>query len=307
MKATARLVLATIVCLPARTAAGGTAEPGLVRGWEQVRAADFTAALATLEPLVRRLSLTPGMDRELASAHLALGVACLLGLEQEKAARGHFREALRRDPDASVSGVRQSARVLALLDDVRAQLQEARRSAALESAWSETLRSVEDGGRTEAARIALLRQFIGEFPDPNPHRPTAEQRVAQLQSIVRRRLAAPPDATKSGGRPRAIYLRGTLANVKAGTKGRLSLADPERLVFVADRVGFVPIGYAYVHAIETGQADHGLALTFDDLDGKRQSLVLELDGTELRTVLAALETRSGIKAQHVDRAAPLTR
>jgi hypothetical protein len=301
------MLLAQLTLATALASAGTPLDPALARGWERVRSADYAGALTTLEPIVRRLSLTPGKERELASVHLALGVACLLGLEQEKAARGHFREALRRDPEATVSGVRQPARVTALIDDVRVQLQERRRSAAVESAWADTSRIAEDTSVSEAARIAALRRFLGQFTGPNPHRPAAEQRLAHFESLVRRRLGTPPDVLKPGRLPKATYVHGTLANLKPGTKGRLLSSDPERLVFLVERNVFVPIGYAYLLSVAADAAERQLTLTFDDLDARRQTLVLELDGADWRTITAVLSARPGINIQPASATGPATR
>jgi hypothetical protein len=50
-----------------------------------------------------------------------------------------------------------------------------------------------------------------------------------------------------------------------------------------------------------------MSLTFDDVDARRQTLVLELDAAELRTVLAALERQPQVDVQYVDPASRVTR
>ena len=84
--------------------------PELLAGQSQIEQGDLEGALATLDGLVRRLSASGTRSRDLAEAHLYLGVAYAL-LDQDKAARASFREALTREPSLKLSADRYPAKV----------------------------------------------------------------------------------------------------------------------------------------------------------------------------------------------------
>ncbi len=81
---------------------------------------DFQSAVERLDPVVRRLSTAGGSPRDLALAHLYLGVA-YLGLDQEKAGRASFREALKLDGALALAPEKFPPKVIRALDEARAE------------------------------------------------------------------------------------------------------------------------------------------------------------------------------------------
>jgi TPR repeat protein len=77
-------------------------DPDVVAGIRHVDEGDFEAALVPLGRAVRTLSGEASRPKELAEAHLYLGIAYVM-LEQEKAGRASFREALALQKDLRLS------------------------------------------------------------------------------------------------------------------------------------------------------------------------------------------------------------
>jgi uncharacterized protein len=92
----------------------------VTQGIRQVEDGDLEGAIATLTTAVRRLSMEAPAAAELARAHLHLGVAYAL-LDQEKAARASFREALQHDPGLRLDPARFPPKVQKLLEEARPQ------------------------------------------------------------------------------------------------------------------------------------------------------------------------------------------
>jgi hypothetical protein len=86
---------------------------------------DFQAAVERLDPVVRRLSTSGGAPRDLALAHLYLGVA-YIGLDQEKAGRANFREALKLDGGLALAPGKFAPNVMRALDEARAEASSSR-------------------------------------------------------------------------------------------------------------------------------------------------------------------------------------
>jgi hypothetical protein len=106
----AAVVLAGRAQLPA-----GEDEPLLGLGARQFREGDFETAVFTLDRAVRRLTTQPDRRPELCRAYLFFGAA-YVGLENEDAAKGKFREALRQCPELRPSAQEFSPRVMQLFE-----------------------------------------------------------------------------------------------------------------------------------------------------------------------------------------------
>jgi hypothetical protein len=92
-------VLAVLVALGPQ--APPVSDPDLATGIRQVEEEQFQQALLTLDPVVRRLEGRPELVRELAQAHLYLGIAYAV-LDRPDRAREEFRHALRNDRNAAL-------------------------------------------------------------------------------------------------------------------------------------------------------------------------------------------------------------
>lgn len=90
-------------------------EPLLVLGIRQLKEGDLENAVFTLDRAVRRLSARPDRTAELCRAYLFFGAA-YVGLENEGAAKGKFREALLRCPELRPSAAELSPRVVQLFE-----------------------------------------------------------------------------------------------------------------------------------------------------------------------------------------------
>jgi len=131
-------------------------------------------------------------------------------------------------------------------------------------------------------------------------------------------LLAAMAAAESGGR--VEYVGGTLNGVEQRTGGRLKATDEEQLIFAAKRKS-VTVPYRSVNLLEYGQKadrryvaavlispvfllskkrDHFLTVGYADEHGKQQALVFRVDKGDVRTVLASLEARTGVKVQYQD-------
>ena len=114
---------------------------------------------------------------------------------------------------------------------------------------------------------------------------------------------------------------GTLVGSKGG--GRLNLTAPDNLSFQYGQTT-VQIPYPKVNTVEYGQSvsrryveavvlspifllaksrKHFVTLGYVDPDGKQQALIFRVDKGDVRTVLAALEARTGRRVQYQDQEA----
>lgn len=125
-------------------------------------------------------------------------------------------------------------------------------------------------------------------------------------------------AAESGGR--VEYIGGTIADLPGGTQGRLQAHNPDRMVF-ANKRQKLDVPYPQINLLEYGQkADrrylaavlvspifllskkrvHFLTIGYADPGGHQQALVLRVEKRDLRSVLASLEARTGLRVTFQD-------
>ena len=102
---------------------GGSAatDSEVARGVKQVEQGDLQGGLETLDAAVRRLSASPTAADDFALAHLHMGIA-YAGLDQEKAARASFREALQLRRDLTLDPQRFPRRALRIFEEAQRDL-----------------------------------------------------------------------------------------------------------------------------------------------------------------------------------------
>jgi hypothetical protein len=131
-------------------------------------------------------------------------------------------------------------------------------------------------------------------------------------------LAGEAGSLANGGR--VEYIGGTLQAVKQQTAGRLRATDAAQMVF-ATKSGSVAVPYRDVNLLEYGQKvdrrylaaalispmfllskkrDHFLTVGYADSGGQQQALVFKVNKGDVRSVLASLEARTGVKVQYQD-------
>jgi hypothetical protein len=93
------------------------AAPDLATGLRQVREGDFEGAVVTLQAVVAQLGPN-GPPRDLSQAHLYLGIA-QLALDKRDEAKARFLDALKYDPQLTLSPTAFSPKVLALFAEAR--------------------------------------------------------------------------------------------------------------------------------------------------------------------------------------------
>ena len=117
---------------------------------------------------------------------------------------------------------------------------------------------------------------------------------------------------------RAEYIGGTAQQLAAGTQGSVVLADDRYLAFYAGKTQ-VRVAYDRVNLIEYGQQvdrrlalvispvfllsksrKHFLTISYSGEDGKQQAMVFRVDKNSIRSTLAGLEARTGLKIQYQD-------
>jgi hypothetical protein len=119
---------------------------------------------------------------------------------------------------------------------------------------------------------------------------------------------------------KAIYRGGTLAALKAPSKGEVSTTDEQEFVFLFGR-GELRIPYASVNSLEYGQKAgrrlglsialsplfllskkrrHYLTIGFLDRHDVQQAVILELGKKIVRATLAGLEARTGLRVEFED-------
>lgn len=99
----------------------GASDPELNNGLRQVDEGDFEAAVRTLSGVVKRLQGREGQSRELARAHLYLGIA-QLGLGAGQDAKAAFALALKNDASLTLSPDEFSPRVIQAFDQARREV-----------------------------------------------------------------------------------------------------------------------------------------------------------------------------------------
>ena len=119
---------------------------------------------------------------------------------------------------------------------------------------------------------------------------------------------------------KATYRGGTISHLEISQDGELSLESAVRLVFNADSAD-LEVAYASIRGIEYGQnagrrlglaivvsplfllskkRKHFLTIHFVDQRGASQAAVFELGKRIVRTTLAALEARTGLRIEYED-------
>lgn len=122
------------------------------------------------------------------------------------------------------------------------------------------------------------------------------------------------------GSDKAMYVGGTLNQIKENTEGKVSATAPTVFTFNY-KGGSVSIPYDHVNDLEYGQKAgrrlglaivvnpllffskkrrHFLTVGYQDGDGKQQAAVFELGKDTVRVTLATLEARTGRKIEYED-------
>jgi hypothetical protein len=132
-------------------------------------------------------------------------------------------------------------------------------------------------------------------------------------------LCAAP-LTAGGHRERAEYVGGTVAELSNSSGGFIDLTG-DRCFRFETRSVVVEVPYDSINVLEYGQkADrryilaltvspllllskkrtHFLTVGYEDDRGRQQALVFRVDKSDIRTVLASLEARTGRKVEYQD-------
>jgi len=140
-------------------------------------------------------------------------------------------------------------------------------------------------------------------------------------------LAAALCAHAAGPGGSAICIGGTLPEFTAGLKGAVRTAEPDAFVF-ASGTSTIRIPYARIGIVEYGQEvgrrvllgymvspmflllkkrAHYVTLGFTDASDRQQVLVLRVDKSFIRSMLATLEARTGRAVRYLDHEARKSR
>jgi hypothetical protein len=116
------------------------------------------------------------------------------------------------------------------------------------------------------------------------------------------------------------YVGGTVPQPAAGTPGSIVLTDDRYLAFYAGKTQ-MRVAYDRIDLVEYGQQvnrrlvmamvlspvfllsksrKHFLTIGYSDADGKQQAMVFRVDKNSIRSMLAGLEARTGLKIQYQD-------
>ena len=127
-------------------------------------------------------------------------------------------------------------------------------------------------------------------------------------------------ATLIEAQTRAEYVGGTASQLTAGMQGSIALSDDRYLAFYSGKMQ-MRVAYERVNLVEYGQQvdrrlalalvispvfllskarKHFLTIGYGGEDGKQQALVFRVDKNSIRSMLAALEARTGLKVQYQD-------
>jgi len=118
----------------------------------------------------------------------------------------------------------------------------------------------------------------------------------------------------------AEYIGGTIAEVPQNAGGVIRTTDELFFLFQTKRT-LVSVPYAHINLIEYGQKvdrryvlaivvsplflmsksrRHFLTIGYEDENGRQQALVFQVEKSDIRTVLACLEARTGQKVTYQD-------
>jgi hypothetical protein len=119
---------------------------------------------------------------------------------------------------------------------------------------------------------------------------------------------------------KAVYRGGTLAAPTPSTKGEVCVTEPAEFIFDY-RAGQLRVPYDRINVVEYGQKTgrrlglavvlspafllsrkrkHYLTINYLDTDGGQQAAVFELGKKIVRTTLAGLEARTGLRIEYQD-------
>jgi hypothetical protein len=119
---------------------------------------------------------------------------------------------------------------------------------------------------------------------------------------------------------RAEYVGGTLSSFGSPTSGRIITTDPGMFLF-ASKGPSVQVLYESVSLLEYGQRvgrryalailvspllllsksrRHFLTISYMDEDGRRQAMVFQIHKEDVRSVLASLSARTGLRVEYQD-------
>jgi len=131
-------------------------------------------------------------------------------------------------------------------------------------------------------------------------------------------LASVAWAAPAGGH--AAYLGGTVPKLEQGAEGALDAVDQQYLVFWT-RKSNLRVPYEKINLLEYGQnvnrhvalavlispmfllskkRQHFLTVGYQDEEGRQQAMVFKVEKSGIRTVLAMLEARTGLRVQYQD-------
>ena len=129
---------------------------------------------------------------------------------------------------------------------------------------------------------------------------------------------APLPAGQPGAR--VCYIGGTVGGLEGKTEGLVQTNRQEAMLFLTRRARF-QIPYERINLLEYGQQasrrfamaivispiflltkkrKHFLTVGYTDDSGQQQAMVFQVDKGEIRTVLACLEARTGLKVEYQD-------
>ena len=143
--------------------------------------------------------------------------------------------------------------------------------------------------------------------------------VFGLIAIASGPLVSSPLLAKGRG-GRATYVGGTVAALSARADGSIDTTDQENFVFQA-KSSTIQVPYAKINLLEYGQKvnrryamavlvspvlllskarKHFLTVAYTDPEGRQQALVFQVNKDDVRSVLVALEVKTGLKVQFQD-------
>lgn len=124
----------------------------------------------------------------------------------------------------------------------------------------------------------------------------------------------------AGAQNRAEYVGGTASKLDSGAPGSLDVSDLHYFAFYAKKTQ-LRVAYDRIDLLEYGQKvdrrllmaavispmfllsksrKHFLTVGYVDEDGNHQALVFRVDKNSIRTALASLEARTGLRIQYQD-------
>lgn len=127
-------------------------------------------------------------------------------------------------------------------------------------------------------------------------------------------------ASLAAGQASVEYVGGTEPQLEAGTHGSIALSDDRYLAVYAGKMQ-MRVAYDRINLVEYGQQvdrrlalalvispvfllsksrKHFLTIGYSGEEGKQQAMVFRVDKNSIRSTLAALEARTGLRIQYQD-------